>query len=79
MQHHVGIYLSDMTPQYTAVGIRRRYQGFVSIRDTYPGGAAAFFENVTTNAIVLRNVAWDFQVALGDAIVVRSPFPLAMN
>jgi hypothetical protein len=57
--------------QYTVVGIRRRYQGFVTLSgSSYPGGPAAFFENITTTAILLRNVAWDCQVALGDAIVI---------
>ncbi|KAK0499877.1 hypothetical protein EDD18DRAFT_866301 [Armillaria luteobubalina] len=56
---------------YTVVGIRRRYQGFVTLSgSSYPGGPAAFFENITTTAILLRNVAWDLQVALGDAIVI---------
>ncbi|KAK0453840.1 hypothetical protein EV421DRAFT_1766847 [Armillaria borealis] len=56
---------------YTVVGIRRRYYGFVTLSgSSYPGGPSAFFENVTTTAVLLRNISWDLQVALGDAIVI---------
>ncbi|KAK0461905.1 uncharacterized protein EV420DRAFT_1640207 [Desarmillaria tabescens] len=48
---------------YTVVGIRRRYQGFVLLSgSSYPGGPSAFFENVTTTAILLRNISWDLQI-----------------
>ncbi|KAK0453839.1 hypothetical protein EV421DRAFT_715083 [Armillaria borealis] len=65
------VFLFAFQTMYTVVGIRRRYQGFVTLSgSSYPGGPAAFFENVTTTAVLLRNVSWDLQVALGDAIVI---------
>ncbi|KAG7449401.1 uncharacterized protein BT62DRAFT_1002975 [Guyanagaster necrorhizus] len=64
------VFLFAFQTMYTVVGIRRRYDGFVRLTDSYPGGPSAFFENVTTTAVLLRNIAWDLQVALGDAIVI---------
>ncbi len=67
----IRLLIGSSRTQYTAVGIRRRYYGFVTLSgSSYPGGPSAFFENVTTTAVLQRNISWDLQVALGDAIVV---------
>ncbi|KAK0491216.1 hypothetical protein IW261DRAFT_1556366 [Armillaria novae-zelandiae] len=65
------VFLFTFQTMYTVVGIRRRYYGFVTLSgSSYPGGPSTFFENVTTTAVLLRNISWDLQVALGDAIVI---------
>ncbi|KAK0230585.1 hypothetical protein IW262DRAFT_1339208 [Armillaria fumosa] len=65
------VFLFAFQTMYTVVGIWRRYYGFVTLSgSSYPGGPSAFFENVTTTAVLLRNISWDLQVALGDAIVI---------
>ncbi|KAK0206776.1 hypothetical protein DFS33DRAFT_1381870 [Desarmillaria ectypa] len=64
------VFLFAFQTMYTVVGIRRRYQGFVLLSGSSYPGPSAFFENITTTAILLRNISWDLQVALGDAIVI---------
>jgi hypothetical protein len=49
-------------------------QGLVVQRNTFPGGPAAFFADVSQTTFVAKNVIYTLQTLLGDGIVVRNDF-----
>jgi hypothetical protein len=56
------------------VDIIRIEQGLVTYRNTFPGGPAAFFADVTQVTFVVKNIIYTMQTMIGDGIVVRTIF-----
>lgn len=53
------------------VDIVRIDEGLVKLRDTFPGGPLAFFEDVAQKTFVIKNGIYALQTLLGDGVVVR--------
>lgn len=61
--------------QHIAVDIKRIHTGFVTVRDTYPGGPVAFFASVTEKTFVIKNALYSLQTVVGDGVVVSTLLP----
>lgn len=46
--------------------------GFVKYRDTFPGGPAAYFADVTQPLFVTKNIILTLQTMVGDGVLVGS-------
>jgi hypothetical protein len=58
--------------KHMVVGIIRVELGFVKYRDTFPGGPAAYFADITQPLYLARNVIFTSQTLVGDAVLVGS-------
>ncbi|KAG1809707.1 uncharacterized protein BJ212DRAFT_1379244 [Suillus subaureus] len=52
------------------VGIVRIENGLVKYRDTWPGGPAAFFADVTEETYVIKHALYIFQTVLADGVMI---------
>jgi hypothetical protein len=59
------------------VDMVRVENGFVKYRDTFPGGPAAYFADVTQPLFVAKNFILVFQTLVGDGVLVGSILPSA--
>jgi len=58
------------------VDIIRIEDGLVKYRDTFSGGPAAFFADVSQETYVIKNAIYILHTLLGDGVVVGSTFCL---
>jgi hypothetical protein len=65
-------------PKHVVVGIIRVEDGLVKYRNTYPGGPAAFFADISQDTYVIKHVLYILQTLLADGVVVCSCFHLAV-
>jgi hypothetical protein len=56
--------------QHIVVDIIRLEDGFVKYRDTFPGGPAAFFQDISQPTFLTKNILFAFQTMLGDGVLV---------
>ncbi|KAJ7474108.1 hypothetical protein FB451DRAFT_1558338 [Mycena latifolia] len=52
------------------VDIKRVYTGLIVHRDDFPGGPAAWFENISDPSFVFKNVLYGIQTLIGDGVVI---------
>jgi hypothetical protein len=52
------------------IDVIRIEQGFVTRRDTIPGGPLTFFADVSQPTFVVKNAIYTLQTLLGDGVVV---------
>ncbi|KAH7886568.1 hypothetical protein F5I97DRAFT_1936249 [Phlebopus sp. FC_14] len=55
---------------HMVVDIKRIEDGFVTYRDTFPGGPTAFFADVAQETFVFKNAVYTLQTLLGDGVVI---------
>lgn len=55
---------------HMVVGIIRIEDGLVKQRDTFPGGPAAFFADISEETLVVKNAILVLQTLLGDGVVI---------
>ncbi|KAJ7653196.1 hypothetical protein DFH06DRAFT_1093434 [Mycena polygramma] len=48
----------------------RIYDGFITFRDSYPGGTAAWFSNLREPSFIVKSIIYSVQTALGDGVVI---------
>jgi len=70
----VAILLFILSSAHMAIDIKRIDEGFVTQRETYPGGPIAFFANSAQYTFVAKNAIYSFQTILGDGIVIYRCF-----
>lgn len=63
-------------PKHVVVSIIRVEDGLVKDRDTYPGGPAAFFADISQETYVIKHALYILQTLLADGVVVCSYFHL---
>jgi hypothetical protein len=51
--------------------IIRTEDGLVKYRDTFPGGPAAFFADISQETFVIECAIYILQTLLGDGVMVR--------
>jgi hypothetical protein len=61
------------------IGIVRVENGLVKYRDTWRGGPAAFFADVTEETYVIKHGLFIFQTVLVDGVMVRSYFDFCLK
>jgi hypothetical protein len=61
-----------MSPKHILVNIIRVQDGLVTYRDTFPGGPAAFFGDVTQRTYVIKHALYISQTLLADGVMVGS-------
>ncbi|KAG1847096.1 hypothetical protein C8R48DRAFT_615909 [Suillus tomentosus] len=66
----VAFMLLILSTAHMIVDIVRLEQGLVTYRDTFPGGPAAFFADVTQTTFVVKNIMYSLQTMLGDGMVI---------
>ncbi|KAG1724550.1 hypothetical protein EDB19DRAFT_1949649 [Suillus lakei] len=66
----VAILLLILSTAHMVVDIIRVEDGLVKYRDTSPGGPVAFFQDISQNTYVIKNVIWALQTLLGDGVVI---------
>ncbi|KAG1744858.1 hypothetical protein EDB19DRAFT_1960659 [Suillus lakei] len=66
----VAILLLLVSTVHMIVTIIRVENGFVKYRDTWPGGPAAFFADVTEETYVIKHALYIFQTVLADGVMV---------
>ncbi|KAG1722346.1 hypothetical protein EDB19DRAFT_464652 [Suillus lakei] len=66
----VATLLFMLSTAHMVVDIIRIEDGLVTYRDTFPGGAAAFFADVSQETYVIKNVIYIFQTLLADGVVI---------
>ncbi|KAG1820606.1 hypothetical protein EV424DRAFT_886852 [Suillus variegatus] len=66
----VAFMLLILSTAHMIVDIIRIEEGLVTYRDTFPGGPAAFFADVTQITFVVKNIIYSLQTMLGDGMVI---------
>lgn len=66
----VAILLLLVSTVHMIVTIIRVENGFVKYRDTWPGGPAAFFADITEETYVIKHALYIFQTVLADGVMV---------
>ncbi|KAG1898785.1 uncharacterized protein F5891DRAFT_1144498 [Suillus fuscotomentosus] len=66
----VAFMLLILSTAHMIVDIIRIEEGLVTYRDTFPGGPAAFFADVTQITFVVKNIIYTMQTMLGDGMVI---------
>ncbi|KAG1896979.1 uncharacterized protein F5891DRAFT_562507 [Suillus fuscotomentosus] len=66
----VAILLLLLSTAHIIVGIVRVEDGLVKYRDTYPGGPAAFFADVSQETYVVKDALYILQTLLADGVVI---------
>jgi hypothetical protein len=56
------------------VDMIRIENGFVTYRDTFPGGPAAYFADINEPLFIAKNSLVVFQTLVGDGVLVGSIF-----
>jgi len=78
-------YCSELLASYTwcyllnslkhlVIDIIRLEHGFVTYRDTFPGGPLGFFQDISQPTFVTKNLIYALQTMIGDGVVVCSIF-----
>lgn len=52
------------------IDIIRIIEGFISYRDTFPGGSIGYFSDASQWTFVYKNLVFSVQTLLGDGVVV---------
>ncbi|KAG1798261.1 uncharacterized protein HD556DRAFT_1354430 [Suillus plorans] len=66
----VAFMLLILSTAHMIVDIIRIEEGLVTYRDTFTGGPAAFFADVTQITFVVKNIIYTMQTMLGDGMVI---------
>ncbi|KAG0706686.1 hypothetical protein DFH29DRAFT_137655 [Suillus ampliporus] len=66
----VAILLLILSTAHVVVDIIRVEDGLVKYRDSFPGGPAAFFTDVSQTTFVIKYLLYILQTLLGDAVVI---------
>jgi hypothetical protein len=66
----VAFTLLILSTAHMIVDIIRIEQGLVTYRNTFPGGPAAFFADITQVTFVVKNIIYTMQTMIGDGIVI---------
>ncbi|KAG2104366.1 uncharacterized protein F5147DRAFT_579959 [Suillus discolor] len=66
----VAFMLLILSTAHMIVDIIHLEEGLVTYRDTFPGGPAAFFADVTQITFVVKNIIYILQTMLGDGMVI---------
>ncbi|KAG2051774.1 hypothetical protein BDR06DRAFT_997954 [Suillus hirtellus] len=66
----VAILLLLLSTAHIVVGIVRVEDGLVKYRDTYPGGPAAFFADISQETYVIKDALYILQTLLADGVVI---------
>ncbi|KAG1864840.1 hypothetical protein F4604DRAFT_1656903 [Suillus subluteus] len=66
----VAILLLTLSTAHMVTDIIRLEDGFVKYRDTFPGGPAAFFEDISQPTFLTKNILYAFQTMLGDGVLI---------
>lgn len=66
----VAILLLILSTAHIVVNIIRVQDGLVTYRDTFPGGPAAFFGDVTQRTYVIKHALYISQTLLADGVVI---------
>jgi hypothetical protein len=67
---------SPISIQHIVIDIIRIDQGLVKQRNSFPGGPAAFFADVTQSTFISKSSVFTVQTLLGDGVVVSMCFYL---
>ncbi|KAG2140177.1 hypothetical protein DEU56DRAFT_856398 [Suillus clintonianus] len=59
-----------LSTAHMVIGIIRLEDGLVKYRDTFPGGPAAFFADISKKTFVVKNAILALHTLLGDGIVI---------
>ncbi|KAG1822249.1 hypothetical protein EV424DRAFT_1511281 [Suillus variegatus] len=59
-----------LSTAHMVVGIIRIEDGLVKQRDTFPGGPAAFFADISEETLIVKNAILVLQTLLGDGVVI---------
>ena len=65
---------SPRSMQHIVIDINRIEQGLVMQRNSFPGGPAAFFADVTQSTFISKSSIYTLQTLLGDGVVVSKYF-----
>jgi hypothetical protein len=68
--------IADFSLKHIIVDIIRLENGFIKYRNTFPGGPAAFFQDISQPTFFTKNIIYAFQTMLGDGVLVCSNFHL---
>lgn len=66
----VAILLFILSTAHIIVDIIRLENGFIKYRDTFPGGPAAFFQDISQPTFFAKNMIYAFQTMLGDGVLI---------
>ncbi|KAG2040560.1 hypothetical protein BDR03DRAFT_132341 [Suillus americanus] len=66
----VAISLFILSTAHIVVNIIRLENGFVKYRNTFPGGPAAFFQDISQPTFFVKNMIYGFQTMLGDGVLI---------
>jgi hypothetical protein len=66
----VAFMLLILSTAHMIVDIIRIEQGLVTYRDTFPGGPAAFFADISQITFVVKNIIYTMQTMVGDGMVI---------
>ncbi|KAG2344916.1 hypothetical protein BDR05DRAFT_860518, partial [Suillus weaverae] len=66
----VAILLLILSTAHIVVNIIRVQDGLVKYRDSFPGGPAAFFEDITQKTYVIKHALYILQTLLADGVVI---------
>ena len=56
--------------QHIAINFKRLQDGFVTFRDTFPGGPVAYFSEPSQFTFPFKNAVYTAQTLTGDGILV---------
>lgn len=66
----VAILLFILSTAHIIVDIIRLEDGLVKYRNTFPGGPAAFFQDISQPTFFTKNIIYAFQTMLGDGVLI---------
>ncbi|KAG2040540.1 hypothetical protein BDR03DRAFT_130235 [Suillus americanus] len=66
----VAILLFILSTAHIIVDIIRLEDGLVKYRNTFPGGPAAFFQDISQPTFFTKNIIYAFQIMLGDGVLI---------
>ncbi|EIW82600.1 hypothetical protein CONPUDRAFT_163727 [Coniophora puteana RWD-64-598 SS2] len=66
----VAIALFLLSTAHMTLSVVRVIEGLVIYRDTYPGGPAAFFADVSQWTFAFKSLLWTLQTLIGDGVVI---------
>jgi hypothetical protein len=66
----VAVLLFILSTAHIIVDIIRLENGFIKYRNTFPGGPAAFFQDISQPTFFTKNIIYAFQTMLGDGVLI---------
>lgn len=60
--------------KHMVTDIIRLYDGFITLRDTFPGGPPAYFGDIAQTTFVFKQAVYIVHTFVGDVVVVRLDF-----